>query len=218
MTRAAENVTKEEKIVVFFDMCSSTRILEDLISIGHLNVFRNVLIATKKFLQGKAIESSMDIYKFVGDGWVLLFPNYIPGKKLIETLTELSCFFHAQLDSRIEPLLQNTPKVMGLTFGIDMGTVVRMVMLGKREYIGRPLNVASRLQGAIKDRDKKPAYKVLLTKHAFKVLDLDRSKAKLVTRNLRNIFGGERYECMKLSIKIPSDCKESRRRLQRSVA
>jgi class 3 adenylate cyclase len=209
MTKIAEDLATEEKLVVFFDICSSTSLLEDLLSTDNLRVFRNILIATKKFLQESAAENGIDIYKFIGDGWVLLFPSQISGAKLVRTLTDLSCFFHYQLEKKVVPILQNTPKVLGLTFGVDLGRVVRIVMLGKREYIGRPLNVASRLQGAVKDRDKKPAYKALFTKHAFRALDLDSHSASLETRKLRNIFGGDRYECLKLTFGIPAKCKGS---------
>ncbi len=215
MTTSAEDLATEEKVVVFFDVCSSTRILEDLLLTGNLKTFRNVLIATKKFLQKSASESGMDIYKFIGDGWVLFFPSHISVARIIRALTELSCFFRSQLEAKIRPLLQNTPEVLGLTFGIDLGSVVRIVMLGRREYIGRPLNVASRLQGAIKDKDRKPAYKALFTKHAFRALDLDSQRARLVTRKLRNIVGGERYECMKIDLNIPAKCKSSAGRRSR---
>jgi class 3 adenylate cyclase len=40
---------------------------------------------------------------------------------------------------------------MGLTFGMDHGDVIRLVMNGKPEYIGRALNIASRLQGKVKE-------------------------------------------------------------------
>jgi len=211
MTSAREDIATEQKIVVFFDVCSSTKILEDLLSTGNIRAYRNMLIHLKKFLQESTADADMEIYKFLGDGWVLFFPIHISGRRLTKMLTELSCFFQRYLEGKISPLLQNRPDVLGLTFGVDLGPVVRIVMLNRPEYIGRPLNVAARLQGAIKDRDKKPAYKVLFTKHSFRHLDLDSNDAKLVTRSLRNIFGGERYECMKLTLRIPAACRGSTR-------
>lgn len=40
---------------------------------------------------------------------------------------------------------------MGLTFGADKGQMIRLFMSNQREYIGRPLNIAARLQAAVKD-------------------------------------------------------------------
>jgi len=42
-----------------------------------------------------------------------------------------------------------------------------MTIYGQREYVGRALNVACRLQAAIKDNDNSPAYKALVSKAAF---------------------------------------------------
>jgi class 3 adenylate cyclase len=209
MTMRSEDLTTEDKIVVFFDVCSSTTILEDLLSSGHLRTWRNVLIATKNFLRKSSAKNGMDIHKFIGDGWVLLFPTTTSGEALVKVLTELACFFHLQLKERIIPLLQSPPDVLGLTFGVDSGTIIRIMMLGRPEYIGRPLNVASRLQSAIKNNDEKPAYKVLFSKHTFHTLGLDDGThpAEPVRRKLRNLFGGDNYRCMKLRLRIPAKCK-----------
>ncbi len=79
-------------------------------------------------------------------------------------------------------------------------------MDGKDEYIGRPLNVAARLQGAIKDKDKHPQGKVLLSKTAYV-----RMQAELkgqfpvddVTRTLRNISGGANYHAKSYTYSSP---------------
>ena len=109
MTRVSEDVRTEEKVIVFFDICSSTRMLEDLLITENLNAWRNLLIAIKRFLRDAMTNSNGDIYKFIGDGWVLLFPADIPGDKLVSQLTDLCCFFHRQIKKDIVPLLQNTP-------------------------------------------------------------------------------------------------------------
>jgi class 3 adenylate cyclase len=209
MTIRSEELTTEDKIVVFFDVCSSTTILEDLLSSGHLKMWRNVLIATKGFLRKCSSEYEMEIHKFIGDGWVLLFPPTTSGEALVKVLTELACFFHRQLEERIIPLLQSPPDVLGLTFGVDSGKIIRILMLERSEYIGRPLNVASRLQSAIKDNDKRPAYKVLFSKHCFHTLGLGDGTlpAEPVKRKLRNLLGGDNYHCMKLRLRIPATCK-----------
>jgi len=195
-------LSTEEKIVVFFDMCSSSTILEDLLATNNKGALRDVLIETKDYLRARAVEHDFIFYKFIGDGWILLFPPAVGGVALVSFLTGLSQYFSAQLKKRVLPRLQQTPKVLGLTFGVDKGPLVCLEMLEQTEYIGRGLNVASRLQGAIKNKDKNPAYKVLFSKHSFKDLRIPKGiyKVDSVTRELRNIQGGKRLEFMKLTL------------------
>lgn len=72
MTRENETLTVIRKLVVVFDISSSTTILEDLMRCERLDVWRNVLISVKEVLMDHPIE--FEIYKFMGDGWILLFP------------------------------------------------------------------------------------------------------------------------------------------------
>ena len=48
-----------------------------------------------------------------------------------------------------------------MTFGIDEGQLVKLKMLNNEEYIGRALNIACRLQGAINEIDIYSGYRVL---------------------------------------------------------
>lgn len=204
MTIEAEDMTIENKIVVAFDICSSSNILEDLTLTQNLRVMRNLLIKIKKFLREKSGTRNFNVYKFTGDGWILLFPQNTQGKDLMCFLTELSIFFKKELDSRIIPLLETPLDSMGITFGIDGGQLIKIVMMEKQEYVGRPINIACRLQSAIKDKDSRPEYKVLVSNHVFKTFsnDFDEYKPKRVTRTLRNIRGGKKYQCVKLHIPV----------------
>lgn len=92
---------------------------------------------------------------------------------------------------------------IGITFGLDKGSLIEVILDGKRECIGRPLNIASRLQGAIKDNDSHPQSKVLMSKKVYDSARNDISKDYLiysVKRKLRNISGGDRYCAIKLSL------------------
>ena len=204
MTATSEGLSIESRVVVVFDICSSSRVLEDLMLTGNLAALRDVLISMKNFLREESEAANFEVYKFIGDGWILLFPFNVGGKRLIQSLEELSRFFKDQASTRIHPKLQTTPEVMGLTFGIDSGELVRVVMLRNREYLGRPLNIACRLQTAIKDKDPKPQYKALFSKHTFRRLGLPSEFRRVVAveRTLRNIQGGDRYECVKLNLVV----------------
>ncbi len=63
-----------DALVVVFDMCSSSDVLEELTLSGDLWRYDELLTSIKEYLanaQGKVL---FDPYKFTGDGWILLFP------------------------------------------------------------------------------------------------------------------------------------------------
>jgi class 3 adenylate cyclase len=203
MTITADEPIVEKKQVVVFDICSSSNMLEDLILSQNERAMRDLIVSLKSYLKSESAGRGFEVYKFIGDGWILLFPPNVTGKILIGFIEDLCQAFKRKLKKYILPHLQSEPKVLGLTFGIDRGDLIRMQMMETREYIGRPLNIASRLQSAIKEKDKNPAYKVLLSKSSFNGLRLGQTewKIKRVTRNLRNIQGGNRYACVKLRLR-----------------
>lgn len=204
MTQSYENPSVERHIVVSFDICSSSDIIEDLTLTGNLLVMRNLLIAIKKFLKKKAKVLGFDIYKFTGDGWLLLFPEDIKGQVFLNLLTDLSKYFKKKYSSLILPLLETKIATSGLTFGIEKGSLIKLRMMNRPEYIGRALNIACRLQGSIKDKDPHPEYKALFSRHVFRSLlgDLQQLKPKPATRTLRNIHGGKNFRCMKLKLLV----------------
>ncbi|KPQ43784.1 MAG: TPR repeat protein [Candidatus Methanoperedens nitroreducens] len=203
MTNDDEEMTIENKIVVSFDICSSSSIIEDLTLTNNLKALRNLLINMKEFMR-KRPALDFEVYKFTGDGWILLFPENIQGNGLMSFLILLSSFFKEELTSSIIPLLESPPEIMGLTFGIDGGKLIKIVMNENKEYIGRPLNIACRLQSAIKDKDDHPENKILVSKHVFNryLKSLKGYNPENVSRTLRNIRGGERYQCV--MIPLPS--------------
>jgi class 3 adenylate cyclase len=194
----------EEKISVFFDLCSSSSIVEDLVVQGKLKLFAAHINSLKKFLDVESGDLEFEVYKFIGDGWILLFPPTFEGDVLIDFLNRLSHYFRKSFRELIKNELDEKPQIIGLTFGVAYGRLIRMVMLGRREYIGRSLNVASRLQGAIKDRDHNPQYKVLMTRAAAKKLDikLNPPHIKIVRRKLRNILGGKEARYVKIVLPL----------------
>lgn len=51
MTRPSEELKQVQKIALFFDICNSTTILEDLLRSENVSLWRNVLISLKNFLR-----------------------------------------------------------------------------------------------------------------------------------------------------------------------
>jgi len=204
MTSEKHELKVTEKIVVKFDMCSSSTIIEDLTLRNDLKPLRNLLIRTKEFLVNESSSTGFILYKFVGDGWILLFPPDIGGLELLTFLTRLSKRFKMKMEKKVLTMLDDVPAITGLTFGVDRGQLVKVVMDGRDEYLGRALNVACRLQEAIKKGDPAPQYKVLMSRPVFHGFsdDLSNYKPEESTKSLRNIKGGSSFRCVQLCLPI----------------
>jgi len=198
MTREDERPELVRRLVVVFDTCSSTTILEDLKRTDNLAAWRNLLIALKQHLADANGDLGMELYKFVGDGWILLFPDRIDKEKLCEFLRRLSKWFNTEFNNEIRDLLEHRPDPIGLTFGIDSGELIRLQMNDQWEYIGRAINVAARLQGQTKEVPGGPAYKALFSKSSFNSTPRPPAHIKVdsVMVSLRNISLGDKYECL----------------------
>lgn len=199
MTAKTDPPAYADHIVVAFDMISSSGVIEELEMVQDLRAFRNLLIALKTFLRANASKYAFRIYKFTGDGWILLFDPNSSGKRLLIFLVRLSRFFSREFSRRIARRLDVEPDSVGLTFGIDRGRLLKIRMLEANEYVGRALIVASRLQAAIRDKDRRPEYKALMTRRAFLLLRPGQLyDPKEVTRVLKNIRGGAPFRCWKI--------------------
>ena len=188
-------------MVLVLDICSSTLILEDLLRTENEEKWRNLLILLKEFLRKESESHRFDIYKFVGDGWILLFDPTFNTKILFDLLKRLCEKYEKLFIESIEPVLSIDIQNKGITFGLDKGTLVRIVMNGKVEYIGRPLNLAARLQSSIKDKDTNPGGKVMMSKNVFAGMREEIKliyKVKTAKRELRNISGANEYVSKKL--------------------
>lgn len=205
-----------KKTVVVFDICSSTVILENLMLNERLKRWKDLIIGMKNFLRTESPEVGFDDYKFLGDGWILLFPEDVDGDELIPFLTKISKEFRS-LYRKVDSVLTTKVSTVGLSFGIDKGTLICLTMKHQPEYIGRPLNVANRLQSSLKDNDDNPQYKGLISRIVYNEFSRD-TKRKLirthriveVRRKLRNIAGGDNYRCMKLRLPLLTTKKSIR--------
>jgi class 3 adenylate cyclase len=114
---------------------------------------------------------------------------------------------YARLHQRIiTPCLTGRIPIIGLTFGVDQGKLIRLKMNGRWEYIGRPLNVAARLMAALKAKDDRPQGKILMAKAAFRELGLSVHNAYQVvevTRELKNVSGGKKYKAKRIWLYPP---------------
>src|SRR5579859_4117417 len=108
MTREQDTPQTVRKMVVLFDISSSTTILEDLKRSDNLKAWRDFHVNLKTFLQGKIDLLEMEMYKFMGDGWILLFEPSIDSGALFEFIEQLTSFVLSQF-LVVSRLLQKFP-------------------------------------------------------------------------------------------------------------
>jgi hypothetical protein len=206
VTEKSEPTKVVRKIVVFIDICSSTTILEELLKTENEKCWRNLLIGFKKYLLMKRSSDGFELYKFLGDGWILLFDPQPEGLKIFQLLENLSDKFFSLYKRRIRKVLTIQISTVGLTFGMDISKSIKIVMDRKTEYVGRSLNIAARLQGSVGEEDEKPQNKGLVSKNLFATFT-DKRKIRrnytvyTVVRQLKNISSGKDYRCLKVELK-----------------
>ena len=93
MSRVTDELESVRKIVLVSDICSSTGLLEDLVQTENQERWRNLLIRMKKFLMDEKKNIPFEIYKFTGDGWILLFDYETLGEDLIQFLERLCSYY-----------------------------------------------------------------------------------------------------------------------------
>jgi hypothetical protein len=191
-----------DAIVVAFDMCSSSDIIEELTLKGDVSRFQRFLTRLKHYLAAKQNAIIFEPYKFTGDGWILLFPAETDGTALLTFLRDLCAFFKKEFRNDVLRYLDTPPSITGLTFGVEKGPLAPMTIYGGKEYVGRALNIACRLQNALKDKGGSPAYKALVSNVVFNdyFSPADGYKVFQVTRTLRNIRGGAKFQCRKINL------------------
>ena len=92
--------TREDKIVVAFDICSSTTIIEDLADTDTVDELLDVLDGLKQRVFEQKKKLTFEPYKFMGDGWILLFPPETSGRDLIRLLGFLAQTFADRFSER----------------------------------------------------------------------------------------------------------------------
>jgi hypothetical protein len=191
-----------DAIVVAFDICSSSDIIEELILKGDIERFIDFLVKLKKYLAEAQKKVPFDPYKFMGDGWILLFPLNTDGKALLMFLHNLCAFFKKDFRRDVLSYLDTPPSTIGLTFGLEKGHLEPITMYGAKEYVGRAVNIACRLQTAVGDKDGSPAYKALVSNAVYNDYFSPAAgyEVSKVTRTLRNIRGGANFRCRKINL------------------
>jgi hypothetical protein len=202
---------KHAHIVVAFDLCSSSQIMEDLLLSEKFDQYETFLTCVKRWLMNWTTRHApgkgrFELYNFTGDGWILLFPATTSGKALIESMRSLCEMISAELARHIIPSLSGVPSVLGATLGVEEGNLIRMRTNERDEYVGRALNIACRLQNAVKEKDPHPGcYKAMISARLFneRLAQLSMPyKVESETYSLRNILSGSGFACRKIDFTL----------------
>jgi class 3 adenylate cyclase len=197
MTQTTDEVEIVEAIVVTLDICSSSMLIEDLLKNNRAKLWRDLIINTKEYLMDQVSRYNAEVHKFIGDGWIILFHPPYSGKAVLEFLSGVYAYFTQVYEETVLPSLDTTPEIAGLTFGIDQGRLIRMEMQEQVEFIGRPINIACRLQGNLEKSDIENGYRILMSNRLFNDLkaDLGNCFHARTTKQLKNIGDGKRFTC-----------------------
>ena len=202
MTAKDDEIKLMERMVITIDICSSSHIIENLLKRSRIDVWRNTLIDLKEYLSKETHRYKAEIYKFTGDGWIIFFdPPYLE-KGIIELLKGTNSYYNSIYRKDVLPNIDIPPKIHGMTFGIDEGQLVKVEMLDVFEYIGRPLNIACRLQGTINEIDIYSGYRAFLSHIAYQKLkkEADSYFPDQTERLLKNISHSPDFQCYRLAI------------------
>jgi hypothetical protein len=156
-------------IVVTLDIVSSSDMILKLDRRGQVPRFWDVLTPLKHFLADSQMNDGLlfNHYNFVGDGWILLFAPETTGTQLLKFMQGVSQTYRRAIQPILSRLGDEAPDKVGINFGIDHGPVYTGLIFQQHEYIGSPMIISSRLQGAIKTLEDDPTYKALVSKTTF---------------------------------------------------
>jgi class 3 adenylate cyclase len=202
MTLLNDKPIIENKIVLVTDICSSSEIMEDLLRTNQIVIWRNLLIKLKENLLEASTKLYFKLYKFTGDGWIIFFKPDYNGHKILDFMVDLSNSFEKEFNNSVYRHLESPPDISGLTFGMDYGPIVYIKMMESKEYVGRPINVACRLQGIVEQTDILLGYRVMISNQLFHLMEKDIGSfyPELIKRRLKNIIRGGDFQCYRISI------------------
>ena len=89
------------KIVVTFDICSSTKIMEQLLARDEMGAWCELLNSLEELLNESLKPLNGDLYKFKGDGWIMLFDGADGIEGLMEVVKKLSEHYESLYNERI---------------------------------------------------------------------------------------------------------------------
>ena len=186
------------KYVLVFDICSSTLFIDDLHQNGKVDNYTLLTVAINKFLSFKIEKYRFQKYKFLGDGYILLFEGDTRIDDILFFVLELTFSTEYVIDWFINNFIEskNIPR-KGITLGIDKGEIflANSNDSNQEEYIGRPINIACRLQSSLTEKDH--ANKLLMSFKLYNEIENYLLKKACIERErvLKNIRENKSLRC-----------------------
>jgi hypothetical protein len=184
-------------IVVVFDLCSSTTIIEDLAKNDRVADYGKLADGMWAYLHTKTKSLRFDIYKFLGDGFILLFEDRAFVDDILVFCRDLA-FFCEQLLVwfKNEYLDLETLPRQGITIGIAEGPVWPIRTINVRgEFVGRPITLACRLQGALDKPSDINCALVQSSLYKYVSNRLLKKACRSASYPLRNMGDGAKIKC-----------------------
>lgn len=206
MDKLGERGMTKELLVLAIDMCSSSKLIDDLAANNNLLAFDKLLQNLYTWIKSNTKKYNYEIYQFTGDGWILLFPTEkLDGFTLMNFLVKVSQMHNKLRAMLIDIHLKSMPESTGLTFGVEKGELHKFLLGGEIRYVGHALNVACKLQDAVKQKGPESSinYRGLISRGVFNSIlkttaDIKEFKFFDVTRSLRNI--NPKYRCLRVNL------------------
>jgi len=128
-----------ERPVLTFDICSSTSMLEDLHRTNTIEEYTVLISDIMTFLKSNSTQYGYEIYKFLGDGFILIFQDSTLIDSILEFCVALTNDCNAYIEKFISEKIEAETGILrkGITIGIDRGYVSKLSINGKDEYVGR---------------------------------------------------------------------------------
>lgn len=173
-----------------------------------MDIWRETLKLIEDKLKAEQTTLAYSIYKFLGDGWVLIIDPETDKAALLSFFAELCYTYCHYFKEEVEKHLSTKISPIGLTFGLDIGNIFSVDIGGNQEFMGPPLNIAARLQSCITNQNIKgdnPANQLMMIrrnyiKH-FKSVVLDQYAYKKAERTLKNIRNNDTFVCSRIWLK-----------------
>lgn len=188
-----------EKTIFVFDVCSSTTIVEDLHITGLVKHYNEMIKSLNDYLEEKSKKVKFQIYKFIGDGFILTFPGEIEMETILRFAKDLIDTCNQKITNLIDEYTESIvlPR-KGITIGMDKGIVHQFELNEKIEFIGRALTLACRLQSS--QESPKVVNSILMSVSSYSEIKDQKIKqyCEKRERTFKNITGNKKIKCYEL--------------------
>ena len=168
--------------------------MESLIQSEHYEEYGRFINEFTRIIYESAEVNHYQIYKFLGDGFILFFDEARTADDLIRVIKEDNIKIVKLVKKLIDDFIDVNVENIGLTYGISIGHVEKVSndYFKLNEYYGRAINLASRLQSTNKNTNS-----ILIQKDVYnKVKDkIIKSQMLETTRTLKNMFDDNKVRC-----------------------